>query len=418
MTSPLMGRLYKQLYLTIFAGIVLIVIAVAGLLKITGGRFEPHQILERAAALDARGVFSNNSDPDARRAFLEDIHALTGDPVALYGPGHELIDVVGAPEESDGRSNAQSTVHPKPVLAIRLSSGGWIEARASVLRPMLFRFGQLAIFALLIGACCYPVVRYLTRRLERLQQSVESLGSGDFSARVKVEGNDEVARLAESFNKSAEQIEGLVGAHKLLLANVSHEIRTPLARLRLTVELLRDVADPKRRSDLEKDIAEIDALMEQILLSSRLDVVKQLDVHEEVDLLALAAEEGARFSDTEVTGDAITIRGDSSLLRRMVRNLIENAQHHGIPPVEISVRRIADGATISVSDRGGGVQPEEQERVFAPFYRPRGARSRGSGLGLALVRQIARQHGGDAVWGGAELRPSTICVTLRGPTEV
>ncbi|MCK9912590.1 HAMP domain-containing protein, partial [Microbacteriaceae bacterium K1510] len=79
-----------------------------------------------------------------------------------------------------------------------------------------------------------------------------------------VEGCDEIARLAQSFNSTAEQIAQLVGAHKLLLANVSHELRTPLSRLRLTAELLKDVADPKRKADLERDVAEIDALIEQV----------------------------------------------------------------------------------------------------------------------------------------------------------
>jgi signal transduction histidine kinase len=95
----------------------------------------------------------------------------------------------------------------------------------------------------------------------------------------------------------------------------------------------------------------------------------------------------------------------------MIRNLIENAQQHGSPPVEVRVRRQGRNALLTVSDGGAGIPASERERVFAPFYRPRGTRSQGSGLGLALVRQIARQHGGEA--GAAATRPSTIEVTLR-----
>jgi signal transduction histidine kinase len=256
----------------------------------------------------------------------------------------------------------------------------------------------------------------LTRRLERLQSSVDALGSGDLTARVQVEGCDEVARLAESFNSAAEQIEQLVGAHKLLLANVSHELRTPLSRLRLTAELLKEVADPKRKADLEKDVTEIDALIEQILLSSRLNAIRELEVCEEVDLLALAAEEGARCGESDITGEPVMVLGDPALLRRMIRNLIENAQQHGAPPIEVGVRRQGRHAILTVSDSGDGIPAGERERVFAPFYRPRGARSGGSGLGLALVRQIARQHGGGA---GAAVTPaSTIEVTLpAGPSD-
>jgi signal transduction histidine kinase len=97
----------------------------------------------------------------------------------------------------------------------------------------------------------FPLVRHLTKRLERLQMGVEKLGAGDLTARVPVEGKDEVARLAQSFNRAADQIEQLVGAHKTLLANASHELRTPLARIRLALELIPEGIDPKRRKGLE-----------------------------------------------------------------------------------------------------------------------------------------------------------------------
>src|SRR5438445_332104 len=147
--------------------------------------------------------------------------------------------------------------------------------------------------ALCIGIATYPLTRRLLRRLERLEQAVEALGAGDLSARVAVEGKDEIARLAESFNRAAGRIEELVGAHKRLLAHASHELRTPLARVRLAIELMGESADPKRKAGLDGDIAELDQLIDEILLASRLDAVASPDADEEVDLLALAAEECA-----------------------------------------------------------------------------------------------------------------------------
>ncbi len=254
-------------------------------------------------------------------------------------------------------------------------------------------------------------MRRLTRRLERLQTGVESLGAGDLAARVEVQGKDEVARLAQSFNRSAERIEELVASHKLLLANASHELRTPLSRIRLGVEFLKDSADPKRKAELERDIAELDALIDEILLSSRLDAVKALDVREEIDLLALAAEEGARYEQCTTSGAPVFVLGDRALLRRLVRNLIENAERHGAPPIEVDVRPRGAEAIVTVSDSGAGVPESDRERIFSPFSRV-GSAASGTGLGLTLVRQIARRHGGDAAWTGTAALPSAIAVTL------
>src|SRR5262249_40509608 len=154
-----------------------------------------------------------------------------------------------------------------PAWSIRLPDGRWLVAGVPSHRwhPGFALILFLGGVALVVALAALPVARRVTRRLERLQSSVDSLGSGDLAARVKVEGRDEVARLAESFNRAAARIESLVGAHKMLLANASHELRTPLTRIRLGVELLKEKADPKRKAELEADIAELDRLIDEIL---------------------------------------------------------------------------------------------------------------------------------------------------------
>jgi signal transduction histidine kinase len=239
----------------------------------------------------------------------------------------------------------------------------------------------------------------LGRRLERLRTGVEQLGGGDLGARVRVEGSDELAALAESFNRSAQRIEELVAAHRLLLANCSHELRTPLARIGMAISLVVDKADEKTRESLKQDIAELDQLIEQILLTSRLEAVAGLERSEPVDFLALAAEEAAHY-DIEASGQPVTVVGDRLLLRRLVRNLLDNAQRYASGgPIEISVAPQAGRAVLEVRDHGPGVPVEERTRIFEPFYRMASSREtgRGSGLGLALVREIARKHGGEAV---------------------
>jgi signal transduction histidine kinase len=310
--------------------------------------------------------------------------------LALFAPDGTRIALVGQSIEAPQRAGRQHGLRGPPVWAARLEDGRWLAARAPHRGGPGFGLAVLALILVAIAVGAYPVVRRLTRRLERLQHGVTALGQGDLAARVRVEGSDEVARLAESFNQAAERIARLVGANKFLLASASHELRTPLARIRMAVELMKERAEPERKRGLEQDIAELDALIEEILLASRLDVVDTLDVNNEVDVLALAAEEAARY-ELEVEGESSIVRGDPRLLRRMVRNLIENARRHGAPPVRVRVAR----REIRVCDAGPGVPEAERERVFEPFYRRPGS-AQGAGLGLALVRQIARRHGGEA----------------------
>jgi signal transduction histidine kinase len=248
-----------------------------------------------------------------------------------------------------------------------------------------------------------------------LQAGVDTLGAGNLSARVSVEGKDEVARLAESFNRAAARIEELMGAHRMLLANASHELRTPLSRIRLGIDLLQQTHDPKYKTALQGDIAELDLMIDEMLLTSRLGTVQKPQMEEDIDLLALAAEECARYDDSTAEGEALTVRGERRLLARLIRNLLDNASHHGAPPTRVMVHREGDRAILEVMDAGQGVPETERERVFSPFHRL-GGDSRGMGLGLALVRQIARLHGGDAIVAPRLAHPSCFQVSIPLPS--
>lgn len=268
----------------------------------------------------------------------------------------------------------------------------------------------LGLLGASIALLAYPIARGLTARLGRLNEGVRQFGAGNLATRVAVEGRDEVATLATSFNDSAARIEQLVRANQLLLANCSHELRTPLTRMRLAIEKLEPGG--AAGTELARNIAELDVLIGELLLASRLDVAKRPDRIESVDLLALAAEEAAHF-DREVSGDAVTISGDPILLRRLVRNLLENARRHAGGVTDIRVTQHPGGARILVEDAGPGIPPEDRERIFEPFYR-RGESgvSAGTGLGLSIVRQIARVHGGDVVCVPREAGGSCFVVTL------
>jgi signal transduction histidine kinase len=278
-----------------------------------------------------------------------------------------------------------------------------VRAGLAVAGPRMHLAGlvvMLGVIALVVAIGAFPVVRRLTARLERLQRSVEAWGEGQLAARVAVEGNDEVARLAVSFNDSAARIEALVAAQKSLLANASHELRSPLTRIRMAAELMAEEASPAIGAELRRNLAELDQLIDEVLLASRLDAVGAgTPRQDEVDLTGLLAEECARMGATLEAG-VHGVTGEPALLRRMVRNLIENAFRYGAgSPVEVRLAAAGGGALwLDVCDSGPGVPAPERERIFEPFYRLAGASEAagGVGLGLALVRQIARHHGGDA----------------------
>ena len=275
----------------------------------------------------------------------------------------------------------------------------------------------LVVLFLAVALGAFPVVRRLTRRLESLKQGVEAFGAGALHQRVAEDGRDEVAAVGASFNRAAGRIEALLRSHQSLLANASHELRSPLARLKMAVSMAEDAAPEHRealRQEINTNIGELDALVEEVLLASRLDATVARPPDETVELLALAAEEGARV-DVPVEGQALNTQGEERLLRRALRNLLENARRYGGSEVSLQLRRDGAWACVDVLDRGAGVPEAFRERIFEPFFRLPGHAERegGVGLGLALVRQIAQRHGGTVLCTPRE--GGGTCFTLRLP---
>lgn len=264
--------------------------------------------------------------------------------------------------------------------------------------PYLGPLILLTVLFFAVAGGAYPVVRRLTRRLESLKRGVEAFGAGQLAQRVEVGGRDEVAAVASSFNLAAARIEALVRANKSLLANASHELRSPLARMKMAVSMLDDAGPAQRerlKQEIQTNVAELDALVEEVLLASRLDAPQTPLPQEPVDLLALAAEEGARV-DATVEGRSVVVCGDEKLLRRALRNLLENARRYGGGEVHVDLVQAGRQVQLRVCDRGPGVPDGLRERIFEPFYRLPGhaEQAGGIGLGLSLVKQIAERHGG------------------------
>ena len=415
----MLRRLYIKIYLTLIASLVLMVVLGVVLWEVFDHDGTDSDYLDRAELVAALVLPPADAPVAEQRRFLTRLGSDLDVDIGLYDASGEAIVVVGDPTMPPRRKIGKSDWYRGrggPVLSLNLPDERWLlidprrETGAGPLVGLLF---MLCLAALCVGLAAFPLVRQLTRRLEHLQRGVESIGAGDLSARVDVRGRDEVARLAVSFNEAAEKIETLVGAHRLLLANASHELRTPLSRIRLGLEMAEGRDTPERRAALRQDIAELDALIDEILLMSRLDSGSTLDDDQKVDLVALAAEECARYENCSVSGSAPEIDGDPLLLHRLLRNLLENAQKHGAPPVIVELGSTDTAVTLTVRDGGNGVADADRERVFQPFYRGSDRQNiKGYGLGLPLVRQIAAAHGGSVTLVDRQRHPSAIEVVL------
>jgi signal transduction histidine kinase len=396
-----MRRLSTQIHATVVATLALFAVAVSTAWWHGPGMRDEARLAEGVAETASEVIPGPERPAGELQSALDRFARRFGLDVAVFSPGGERLAWAGSPlplPSADGPWRHWARAHGRLVFAVRLVDGRRLVASRP--RPDWKHLGSLvttvALLVLAVGVGAWPLVRRLTSRLERLRQRVEDLGRGDLSARVGVEGRDEVADLARSFNRAAERIQQLVEAQRRQLALASHELRSPLARLRVSLEMLSGDAAVKARA--ARDVEELDALIGEMLEASRLEALGKGAREEPVDLLGLLAEEAARVG-AAVEGESTVVRGDARLLRRLVRNLLENARRHaGDAAVEALVGRRGDGARLTVSDRGRGVPEGERERIFEPFYRPAGSAETGSGygLGLALVRQIAHAHGGEA----------------------
>jgi signal transduction histidine kinase len=255
---------------------------------------------------------------------------------------------------------------------------------------------------MLMGAMLWmlsgTIARRLTRPMDALVRAAAGLGAGKLATRVQLTpgATDEMAMLATSFNDMAARIERQMADQRELLAAVSHELRTPLAHLRVLTEILRDSGgDPKTLDNVDREVVELD--FGQVTL-------RPLDSKELASRALQRTGLPAELLAVEVSDSALV--ADATLLGRALANLLENARKHGQGAETLRIFEQEGRLAFCVDDRGPGLQPGEETRIFQPFYRKdRGAEAREAGslgLGLALVQRIAKAHGGDVF---AENRP-------------
>jgi two-component system, OmpR family, sensor histidine kinase MprB len=306
-------------------------------------------------------------------------------------------------------------------------------AAVQVARPLtevdqsLHRIGLFLVLIAVAGvfiaaALGLAVARAALVPVQRLTSTVEHVSeTKDLSERIDVAGNDELSRLAASFNTMFAALEESTRAQRQLVADASHELRTPLTSVRTNIEVLagdRTLPPGERErllSDVVEQLGEMTTLISELIELAR---AEQLSVEPEdvrLDLLVADAVDRAKRNRPEIAYSAelepTTIRGVSSTIDRAVSNLLDNAAKWS--PAGAGVEVAVRGSSLVVRDHGPGIADEDLPYVFDRFYRARAARGMpGSGLGLAIVRQVAEAHGGSVVAEHAEGGGTRMVLTL------
>jgi two-component system sensor histidine kinase MprB len=307
---------------------------------------------------------------------------------AVNGRDYRVLTIPlsgGALQIARDLTEVNRTLHRVGILLILIALGG---------------IGVAAGLGLIVARAALAPVRRLTETTEHVTET------GDLSQRIEATGQDELSRLAASFNTMLGALEESSRAQRQLVADASHELRTPLTSLRTNIEVLageRTLAPLERErllSDVIEQLGEMTTLIAELIELARAEQHPEEAQDVRLDLIVADAVERARRNRPNVTFTTdfqeSMVHGAPSTIERAVANLLDNAAKWSPPGgrVEAAVR----GGEVTVRDHGPGIAEEDLPYVFDRFYRASAARGLpGSGLGLAIVKQVAEAHGGTVV---------------------
>jgi signal transduction histidine kinase len=267
----------------------------------------------------------------------------------------------------------------------------------------------------------HEVLRRAVWPLRALYQGVAALSAGDLAVQVPREREDELGALADAFNRMVARVREMIRARDQLLQDVSHELRSPLTRMRVALALQ---PEGEARARLERNVAEMEALVTELLEQERLRAGRGLEIGRH-DLVEVVRDAVLAFADRPpgVTMGECPASAPAALdpdkVRSVMNNLLENALRHALPdsgPVTVAVRGAGDRLEVVVADDGPGFPPEDLPRLFEPFFRVDRSRSRrtgGYGLGLSLCRRIMEAHGGTVEARNRAGRGAELVLTFR-----
>jgi two-component system, OmpR family, sensor kinase len=376
------------------AAVALTAVAMPALMFAMGsGQSEWTRQVDRAKDGISRQLSRNWDDPVARNRLFQEAASDFGVEAALLDAQGKVLSTAGG------------GACPRRPMSLLVRRGGALLGELQVCIPHAGFAPERGILAFLVVVAVFWAVSGRTARrialpLDELSQVVRKLGSGDLKARAvrSCQAPGEIGEVAEAVNEMAARIQKQLDDQKELLAAVSHEMRTPLARVRLIAELARDGgASPKTFDDLDREVEEMDALVGQLLASSRLDFgTLSLKATAAADQALRALERAGLTPDKLAVENVQEVKADPTLLARALGNLLDNAKRHGGGVEQLLIRSEPGRVVFEAHDKGPGFK-DGGATAFDGFRPESGnGRADGLGLGLQLVRRIARAHGGDA----------------------
>ena len=383
-----------------FVALVVLTILASALFGLIFGNYQEQVAADTVASTWARAIAATPPAAGAGRTTVQiDVELHRGEPpTAAYSIREDqraraLIAALASAGIAVSDVRLDDASDP-PVTWLQIGDGKglrWVGFDGG-LQPARFRartWTALGGLVLLMAAAAWWASRWVARPLRNLSRQVAAIGRGEVPS-DPVRGPREIESLGTALVGMARQRAAFDEQRRVMLMGVSHDLRSPLTRMRVAADLLEH--EPALRALLVRNVEHADAIIDSFLTYVRTDAEP---VNERVDLAAVAAG-AARLAELP-TPPALAphawVRGNPTLLQRLVSNLLDNALKHGAPPIALAVRHDGDAVVLTVEDHGAGIA--DPQRMLRPFERGDASRSAGgSGLGLAIVARIVERHGG------------------------